>query len=225
MSLRPRTTYNNTYGHTLVTRAASEPVSVSELRDTLKLEIGNEEILLQNLIIEATEEIEKRYNLAMLTQSWKLTLDNWPGSALDWWDGVRDGAVTEAYGDHAARWVTLPRYPLQSITSVKTYNSAGTPTTLTVSDYFDVDISSKRGRMILKDGQVWPTAERSNNAVEITYVAGYGDSPFDVPAPLRRAVRQMAAYLYQHRGDCDAGQAIKESGITSTLGMYGVTRI
>ena len=82
--------------------------------------------------------------------------------------------------------------------------------------------------MTIQRGATWPTALRANNAIEISYTSGYGDAAADVPAPMKRAVKQMAAYLYQNRGDgcgCDTSQAFTDSGAASILSAYKVSRI
>ena len=38
----------------------------------------------------------------------------------------------------------------------------------------------------------------------IVYTAGYGDVPESVPAPIRNAIMQYAAFLYENRGDINA---------------------
>jgi uncharacterized phiE125 gp8 family phage protein len=78
----------------------------------------------------------------------------------------------------------------------------------------------------LQRGATWPVALRANNAIEIVYTAGYGADASSVPAPLRRAVKQLAAYLYTHRGDmCDMGDAMHDSGAGSIMGQYKIKRV
>ena len=56
--------------------------------------------------------------------------------------------------------------------------------------------------MVLKDGYTWPDLEDDRpGAVEITYVAGYGDNASDVPEDLRTALRFILADWYENRGD------------------------
>ena len=82
------------------------------------------------------------------------------------------------------------------------------------------------GRATLKRGAVWPVAMRANNAIEVVYVAGYGDAATDVPAPLKRAVKQLAGYLYAHRGDgCDVEDAYSKSGASGIVGRYKVLKV
>ena len=61
-------------------------------------------------------------------------------------------------------------------------------------------------------GQVFPTPGRAANGIEVRFVAGHGDAPGDVPARLRQGIVQLAAYLFENRGDALAGAAIDASG-------------
>jgi uncharacterized phiE125 gp8 family phage protein len=158
----------------------------------------------------------------MLPQEWRLTLDHWPTGRGDWWDGVRETAISELFANGARPWVTLPRYPLVSIVELRVFGFDGTPQVITVGDVFDVDTQQRPGRMALKSGQTWPIALRDTNAIEIRYTAGFA-SPSLVPAPLRRAIRQMAGYMYEHRGDgCEPGDAYSASGAAAIAGRYEV---
>lgn len=210
------------HGLEIVTAPTSEPVTVADMREHLR--VGEEVTTgyLQDLIAEARQHIEDMTNLAMITQSWKVVLDRWPSSSESWWDGVRDGAISSLQGTMDT--IELPRYPLSSITSVTVYDEDGNSTAVTVASTFDVDTVSKKGRMTLQRGASWPVALRANNAIEIEFVAGYGAATA-VPAPLKRAIKQMAAYLYRNRGDCDPGDAYKDSGAKSAVDAYRVRSI
>jgi uncharacterized phiE125 gp8 family phage protein len=52
----------------------------------------------------------------------------------------------------------------------------------------------------------------------VTYTAGWQV----LPAPITEAVAMLAAYLYEHRGQCDAGDAITKSGAAFLLNPYRV---
>jgi hypothetical protein len=47
-----------------------------------------------------------------------------------------------------------------------------------------------------------------------------------VPAPMKRAIKQLAAYLYSHRGDdCDPAEAYVASGAESLMAQYKPARL
>lgn len=215
-------------GSQLVTGPASEPVTLAELKEHLRIASGDtsEDSYLTDLITESREEIEEASGMALITQTWRLAIDHWPSGRQEWWDGVRDGHINEIYGPKSYSALYLPRYPLLGISSVKVYDEDSTESSITVADYFDIDTVQRPGRINLKVGATWPVALRANNAIIIEYTAGYGSSADDVPAPLRRAIKSMAAYLYSHRGDgCDPVEAMKMSGAASAVGRYKVAKI
>ena len=223
MSLRPRVTYTQYRGHAVVTPPAIEPVTAAELRAHLaETETALPDAEANDLIATARDMIEETTGIAMINQTWRLVLDAWPSQRADWWDGVRQGAIADING--APDYVYLPRYPLASIDAVTVYDEAGTPASVVVADTFDVDTYQKPGRMVLRNGSTWPIALRNSNAIEVDYIAGFGATAASVPATLRRAVKQVAAYLYSHTGDdCTPDDALGAAG--ALLGAYRVKRI
>ncbi len=208
----------------LTTAPAAEPVTAAEMRaftraTATQLPDADAEALIET----ARQWIEDRSGMAMIDQTWTLTIDRWPGYHEPWWDGVRDGAVSQI--QRTPNGVDLPRYPLSSITSVTTYAADSTPTVVTVADVFDVDAASIPGRMTLQSGQVWPVVSRPSNGIEIAYVAGYGATGASVPAPVKQAVLRLAGYLFDNRGGCDAAEAYRASGACGIMGSYRVKRI
>ena len=64
-----------------------------------------------------------------------------------------------------------------------------------------VDTIREPARVILRDGGSYPTELRAANALKITYTAGYGTTTQSVPEPIRIAMMQYCAFMYEHRGD------------------------
>jgi len=54
--------------------------------------------------------------------------------------------------------------------------------------------------------------------VQITYTAGLSI----VPVAIEEAIKMLAAYLYDHRGACDVGEAMSKSGASVLLRPYRV---
>ena len=226
MTLRSAVRLYQERGSVIVTAPGTEPVTASELRSHLIVDSTQLPDADANaLITDARTEIEQRLNLAMISQSWRLSLDAWPGGAEEWWDGTREGSINSIYVRNGQVSVLPPKWPLVSVTSITVYDEASAATVVTVADVFDIDTYRTPGRITLKRGAVWPVALRANNAIHIVYVAGYANAAA-VPAPMKRAVKQLAAYLYAHRGDdCDPADAWAKSGAESTLNVYKIARI
>ena len=129
-------------------------------------------------------------------------------------------SITELYNSNTLQSLVLPRWPLVSITSVTVYDEDSNASTVTVNDVFDVDIYQTPGRITLKRGQTWPVALRANDAIQVIYVAGYANAAA-VPSTMKRAVKQLAAFLYSHRGDdCDPKDAYDASGAAGIMAQY-----
>lgn len=223
MSLRAPLSLSQHRGLVIVTAATSEPVTAAELRAHVREEPETFPDA-GAYVTDARQDIENRSGLAFLTQTWRLALDRWPTSGEAWWDGVRDGSIADLYGT-AQRSIEMPKWPLASITSVTVYDEASNATAVTVANMFDVDLYSRPGRMTLKRGQTWPVALRAANAIEIVFVAGYPTAA-GVPSPMKRAVKQLAAYNYAHSGDdCTPDEAYAASGAASILAQYKPARL
>jgi hypothetical protein len=226
MTLRPSIPLHQHRASRLVTAPAAEPVTAAQLRTHLVVsETEMPDAEANDLIAEARQFIEDQAGIAFVTQTWRLALDRWPGRAEAWWDGVREMPISELYSPDTRASIELPRAPLQSITSVTVYDEANAPTEYTPTDLFSVDTYSMPGRITLRAGATWPIAMRTNNAIEIDYVAGYGDAAA-VPATMRRAIRMLAAKMYAERGDgCSVADAYHMSGAKGLVDVYRAVRI
>lgn len=223
--LRTVRTYRYYRGHRRIAEPAVEPVSIAELKAQLRIDGTSEDAELALYITAAREQIEELTGRALITQSWRLTLDQWPGSRRVWWDGVQQGAIGDIEGAQAFNAVQLPRYRLQSVDEIRVFNEDGAGSTVSVSD-FVIDTEQEPGRLVLRSGAVWPVALQTANAVEIDYTAGYGDTQAEVPAAIRLAILQMAASAYQHRGDdCTMADAYRMSGAANIFASFKVARL
>ena len=68
------------------------------------------------------------------------------------------------------------------------------------SSRYYVDNVREPARVVLRQGETFPTALRVANAIKVVYVTGY-TSAYTVPEPIRMGMLQHIAYLYEHRGD------------------------
>lgn len=220
MSLRSPVRMTNARGSVIVTQPAIEPVTAAEFKAQVR-DDGLTDAEALAWVTTARAYIEEMNNFAIITQTWKLALDRWPSGREKWWDGVRQGSRTELYGPSSFSDVPLPRYPLQSITSVTTFDTGNNATAVTVADVFNVDTYRTPGRLALRSGQTWPIALRETNAIVIDYAAGYGSAAGDVPAPIKQGILLMAASLYENRGDgCSTVDAYAMSGARGMVEIH-----
>jgi len=185
----------------LTTPPTVEPVSVAELATQLRIgttESAVEADLLSGYIKAARERLEVDTRRAFITQTWTLTLDNFPG-----------------------RFV-LPRPPLQSVTSVKYYDTDGNLQTVDAADY-RVDIAAEPGVVDPAYSVVWPSAREMTNSIAVVYVAGYGAGGTNVPQPLRQAVLMLAGTYYRSRESVSSSQLYPiPDGVMSLIWPYRI---
>lgn len=166
----------------LITDPAEEPVSLTEAKAHLRVDIDDDDTFIASLITAAREYVEGAAHRAFVTQTWRLNLDEWPGDDE----------------------IELPRPPLQSVTSITYKDSDGTTTTWSSSEY-EVDTDSEPGRVKLAYGYSWPSATlAATNPIKITFVAGYGDAE-DVPQKWKQAILLLLGHWYENREATIAG--------------------
>jgi uncharacterized phiE125 gp8 family phage protein len=152
---------------------ATEPISVADLKAHLRLDSTAEDAALASFITTARLQIEVALSLALITQHWTWTFDQWPARAS----------------------IELPISPVQSILSFNVRRSDGlmsVPPSATILDGDGI-----AARLITKEG--WPTPAVPAQGIAIAFAAGYGTTAADVPAPLRHAVLLLASHWYGHR--------------------------
>jgi uncharacterized phiE125 gp8 family phage protein len=158
----------------MVTPPSGQPVTLAQVKTHLKVETNDEDAYLQELIASAVATVEAETGKAMLTQTWRLYLDDWPPCGL----------------------VELSVAPVRSVGPVTVYAANGTPATLVPADLV-LDRHGEPPRLFLRKR---PDAGREINGIEIDIVAGYGEAGTDVPDQLVRAVLVLVAHWHAHRG-------------------------
>ena len=161
MSLRGNVTYAQHYGNVRVAGPTIEVVLLDDLKAHVRqIKNNDDDDYLTKLITEAREEIEDISGLALISQTWQMTIDRWPGQRDVWWDGVRELPVSIIDGGFPSTINPL-RYPLISVDTINVYDEDSNATAVTIADVFDIDVLSKPGRIALQRGAVGPIATRS----------------------------------------------------------------
>lgn len=89
--------------------------------------------------------------------------------------------------------------PLQSVVSIKYYDTADVEQTLAAAAY-DVNTNHKPGLVCPAPGYSWPSVYDRYDAVTVQFKAGYGHAAADVPDNIVLAVKALAAHYYEQRG-------------------------
>jgi uncharacterized phiE125 gp8 family phage protein len=163
-------------GLIVTSEPAAEPVLAADAKTHLRVTTSDDDTYIGTLITVARRRAEIETARAFISQTLKQTLDAFPSTDV----------------------IELQRPPLSSVTSVKYYDDNGVLQTLSASAY-TVDTSSTPGRIVLKEDQSWPSTDDIPNAVEITYVAGYGAAGANVPAEIVHAIKILVAHWYAAR--------------------------
>lgn len=162
---------------TLVAGPAVEPATTSEAKSHLRVDISDDDTLIDNLVTAMRDHVETITRRALITQTWDYVLDAFP----------QDDELV------------LPLPPLQSVTSVKYTDTDDNESTFS-SDNYRVDTDSEPGRIVLKNGYTWPSDTlKSVGGVVVRFVAGYGDAASDVPQAIIQALLLMVGHLYENR--------------------------
>lgn len=161
---------------TLVTAATDRPVDLTTAKGWLRVDLSDDNALIDDLIADATAQFEQDTACAILTQTWDYTLDGFPDQPC----------------------IVLPVLPLVSVTSITYTDSAGGATVWPSNKYL-VDASSRPGRIVPAYGETWPSfTPRPINAVAIRFVAGWA-TPADVPPSISRAILTLVAHWFENR--------------------------
>lgn len=156
----------------LVTAPEFEPLTLEEakLRAGQDWEDGDpRDALMESYIAAARAKVEQDTGLALPEQTRDIYLDRMPGNVLE-----------------------LPALsrPLQSVTSIKTFDTDGNENTLDPSNY-TVDVTS--GRISLSETGAWPTDLRTFRPWTIRIVSGW-PAAAEIPPLLVFAVGLLCAH-------------------------------
>ncbi len=94
--------------------------------------------------------------------------------------------------------IELPRPPLVDVSEIRYLDAAGAPQTLDASTY-RVTSGREPAAIYLAYGASWPSTLPVLEAIEIEYVAGYGDQGASVPATIRQAMTLMVGEWLEFR--------------------------
>lgn len=168
---------------TLILRAgaAVEPVSLDEAKAHLRVDGNEEDLLISSLIMTSRLHIEAALGVALVTQRFRLLLDQWP----------RSGAIR------------IPVRPVQEIEEIRLRDGQG-GLEVVDADTYDVDVTSSPARIVTLLGSP-PRSPKRVNGLEVDLVAGYGDLATDVPAPIRQGLLMLVAHWYEHRDPVEIG--------------------
>lgn len=160
---------------------AVEPISLTEMKDYLRLDDDAQDDLVAGLIKAARLMLEAASRRILIEQRWRVVLDRWP----------KDGRVL------------LPISPVLAVDGIKIFDASGVETELPAGS-FDLDGAGDPPSIVVTDA---PEPGRVRNGISIALRAGYGVAPDAIPATLKLAIKILVAHWFENRGDV-AGEQI-----------------
>lgn len=159
----------------IVTPPFIYPITRDEAKAQCRVGFVNDDDIFDRLIAGSVFNVEQFLQRKLITQTWKMWLDEWPNE------------IQILFGD------------LQSVAHIKYTDENESQSTVDSSTYL-VDTDSVPGRVLLKSNETWPTDTLSpKNPIEIQFVTGYGDEAGDVPQDIRNALLVTVSDRYTYR--------------------------
>lgn len=175
------------------TGPAVEPVTVAEAKAHLRVDTSDDDAYIGTLITAAREWVESYLDRTLVHTQWVMRLDKFP--------------------DNGTEDVSLPRPPMvtsgtaTAVSLTFTAESGSTSTYSTAS--YRVDRNATPGAVKTLYGQAWPAHRWDDNAISVTWWAGYGASGSSVPAAIRHAILMLVGYWYENRSTVLIGSISK----------------
>lgn len=171
------------------TAPAEEPVSVAEARQHIELVSSDtsHDDYLSALIAAAREHVETETGRQLVTASLRLKLDRFPVGRRPIW---------------------LPKPPAASVTSIGYTDTSGSAATVSGGDY-SLLADDEPARVVPVYGLNWPSARLVEQAVTVTYQAGYGAATA-VPQSIKQAILLMVGHWFEQREAAITGTIISE---------------
>ena len=186
--------------------ATVEPVTIAQAKAQCRVVTDQDDALIAMLITAARQHCEKQTGRSFLQQTWRLSLDRFPSIWRVQGSGVaREGQAYYGYGSSSyanlglANAILLPQPNLIGIVSL-TYLDASNTRQMLDPSLYATDFDSAPARLVPAVGTFWPYGSYPQpGAVQITYTAGYGNTPAAVPAMLQLAILGLVAHWYENR--------------------------
>ena len=174
-------------------------ISTSDARQFLKVDITDDDDVINSLVKAATESAQEYTNRFFLS------------------------TTLEQYGTTFADIRNLFKSPVSEITVVKYYDTDNVQQTLSTSVY-QVTPAIEPSTLMLKVDQSYPDVADREDAVLVKYTVGYGTATTDVPFAIIQAVYLTIGHWYQNRQEVVVGRIATEipMGAKYLLDQYKV---
>lgn len=148
-------------------------VTLADAKTQLRVTHAVDDVWIDALVEAATAYVEQLTGRGLITQSWTLK--------------------TCAFSPRIALGT-----PLQSVTEIRYIDPDGVQQILAPASY-TVVTSEAPGYVMPAHGATWPAVRRLDEAIEIDFTVGYGNTDADVPRLIRQAILFLVGHLYENR--------------------------
>jgi uncharacterized phiE125 gp8 family phage protein len=133
---------------------SDEPVGLSEMKEHLRVDHTDEDLLILAVTQAAREVIEKKLARNMVQRTLRADINSW------------------------AEQIHLPLPPVASISSIKYYDTES-PSVLQTLAAAEYEFSGSAGRIYRAYGTTWPDIYPRHDAIQITYLSGNASTSAD----------------------------------------------
>jgi uncharacterized phiE125 gp8 family phage protein len=183
----------------VVTPPVVEPVDIDTVRGHCRVDSNYDDTLLGIYQITARQLVEAWLNRALITQELLFSMTSSPPPTAS-------PLVPQSLIVFPLNWppvirkpISIPRAPCTEVKSVL-WGQVDDLQTADPEDYV-LNLTVEPAQISLKAPLV-PMIPAM--AMQIDYLAGYGDDPAAVPGPIRHGILLLTAHLYECRGDVNA---------------------
>ena len=183
----------------VITPPAVEPVDLDTVRRHCRVDSDYDDDLLTMYATTARELVEAWLNRACITQEFQYTMTNSPPPTTS-------PLVPQSLIVFPLNWpatirkpLSIPRAPCIAVSSVL-WGQVDNLQTADPDDY-TLNLDAEPAQIMLKAPLV-PMIPAAS--LQMTFTAGYGDGPDDVPGPIRHGILMLSASLYENRGDVES---------------------
>lgn len=152
------------------------PLDLAVVKKHLRVRHGEEDAYIEQLGVAAMASAELATHRQLLTATWELVLDCFPG-------------VGEP--------IRLPWGSWQETVSIKYTDANGDEATWDEAEYATIDREPAEIRPV--HGTAWPSPRAEAGAVRVRYTCGYGANHAAIPVLLKQGLLLVVAHWYMNR--------------------------
>jgi len=201
-------------GLRLKTPPTTEPVSLGEAKAYLRVDGATDEALIQHLIKASRQAVEAYTNRCLIEQTWTFEINASFASART------DDTYMDASKSKGSGGIEIPRSPFLRLDGKPVYFDGEVHHEV---DDYRLDTHGSVARIHF--GHSFLNAQ---GFIRVTFKAGYGDTPDEVPAPLKQAILMLTASAYENRtgaNDNSAQPVFMNDAVVQMITPYRVMRL